>query len=171
MPLSLQVRRAPPASGVFPGPHAPRAAPPAPPPPPLAARWRGLSAYGYLLPSLIFLTVFTYGPLLVAFTLSLFRWNVLTPRPVFVGLKNYLQMVGDPLFWLVMRNNLFYALGTIPVTMALGLLLALLVNARGLRGKGFYRVALFHPTMIPMVAAGMLWVWLVNPGLGLGNYY
>jgi len=139
--------------------------------PRLAARLRGLSPYGYLLPSLVFLTVFTYGPLLVAFTLSLCRCNVLTPRPVFVGLKNYLQMLGDPLFWLVMRNNLFYALGTIPVTMALGLLLALLVNARGLRGKGFYRVALFHPTMIPMVAAGMLWVWLFNPGIGLVNYY
>ena len=86
-----------------------------------AARLRGLAPYGYLLPSLVFLTVFTYGPLLVAATLSLFRWNILTPRPVFVGLRNYLQMAGDPLFWLVLRNNLFYALGTIPVTIALAL--------------------------------------------------
>jgi ABC-type sugar transport system permease subunit len=142
----------------------------APLPRPLS-RLRTLSPYGFLLPSLIFLTAFTYGPLLVASTLSLFRWNVLSPQPVFVGLQNYLKMLQDPLFWLVLRNNFFYAIGTIPVTMALALFLALLVNARGLRGRAFYRVALFQPTMIPMVAAAMLWVWLFNPGIGLVNYY
>jgi ABC-type sugar transport system permease subunit len=103
--------------------------------------------------------------------LSLFRWNVLTPDRVFVGAANYLTLWREPLFWLVLRNNLFYALGSIPTTMALALFLAVLVNQKLGAARSIYRVALFYPTMIPMVAAAMLWVWIFNPGIGLFNYY
>jgi ABC-type sugar transport system permease subunit len=135
-------------------------------------RRRGrFTPYLYLLPSLVLLAAFTYLPLAVAAGLSLTRWNVLTPEPVFVGLDNYRALAGDPLFWLVLRNNLFYALGTIPPTMALALAAALLVNQPLGRLRAVYRVGLFYPTMIPMVAAAMLWVWLFNPGIGLVNHY
>jgi ABC-type sugar transport system permease subunit len=129
------------------------------------------SAYLYLGPSLLLLAVFTYFPLALAAGLSLFEWNVQTPEPAFVGLTNYGTALTAPLFWLVVRNNLLYALGTIPATMALGLAAALLVNRRLGWGRGMYRVALFYPTMIPMAAAAMLWVWLFNPGIGLINHY
>jgi ABC-type sugar transport system permease subunit len=128
-------------------------------------------AYLYLLPSLIFLVVFTYYPVGFSAYLSLFRWNVLTPDRVFIGAANYLSLWGEPLFWLVLRNNLFYALGSIPTTMALALFLAVLVNQKLGAARSIYRVALFYPTMIPMVAAAMLWVWIFNPGIGLFNYY
>jgi ABC-type sugar transport system permease subunit len=128
-------------------------------------------AYFYLLPSLLFLALFTYYPMGFSAYLSLFRWNVLNPERVFVGFENYLQLTREPLFWLVLRNNLFYALGTIPTSMALALFLAVLTNQKLGRVRGVYRVALFYPTMIPMVAAGMLWVWIFNPGIGLFNYY
>jgi len=127
--------------------------------------------YLYLLPSLVFLAAFTYLPLALAAGLSLTRWNVLTPEPAFVGLENYTTLAADPLFWLVLRNNLLYALGTIPPTMALALAAALLVNQPLGRLRAVYRVGLFYPTMIPMVAAAMLWVWLLNPGIGLVNHY
>jgi ABC-type sugar transport system permease subunit len=131
----------------------------------------GRGVYIYLLPSLIFLALFTYYPIGVSAYLSLFRWNVLNPEKVFVAFDNYRLLWHEPLFWLVLRNNLVYALGTIPTTMALGLFVAVLVNQRlGLAGN-FYRVAVFYPTMIPMVAAAMLWVWIFNPGIGLFNYY
>jgi ABC-type sugar transport system permease subunit len=138
------------------------------------ATWRsrfGGGSYLYLLPALLFLAVFTYYPMGFSAYLSLHRWNVLTPERVWVGLANYRQLWQEPLFWLVLRNNLFYALGTIPTTMALGLFLAILVNQKLGRARSLYRVALFYPTMVPMVAAAMLWVWLFNPGIGLVNYY
>jgi ABC-type sugar transport system permease subunit len=141
----------------------------------LVATWRvrlrGGGPYLYLLPSLVFLALFTYYPIGFSAFLSLFRWNVLTPERELVGLQNYFQLWREPLFWLVLRNNLFYALGTIPTTMALALFLAVLVNQRLGAARSVYRVALFYPTMIPMVAAAMLWVWIFNPGIGLFNYY
>jgi ABC-type sugar transport system permease subunit len=127
--------------------------------------------YLYLLPSLLFLAAFTYLPLATATGLSTLRWNVLTPEPVFVGLDNYRTLSADPLFWLVVRNNLLYAAGTIPTTITLALGAALLVNQPLGRLRAVYRVGLFYPTMVPMVAAAMLWVWLFNPGIGLVNHY
>jgi sn-glycerol 3-phosphate transport system permease protein len=134
-------------------------------------RLRGGGTYLYLLPSLVFLAVFTYYPIGFSAYLSLFRWNVLNPERIFIGLQNYLLLWREPLFWLVLRNNLFYALGTIPTTMALALFLAVLTNQKLGRVRSAYRVALFYPTMVPMVAAAMLWVWIFNPGIGLFNYY
>ncbi len=137
-----------------------------------AARRRpALGAYLYLLPSLVFLAAFTYLPLALAAGLSLVRWNVLTPEPTFVGIENYATLAADPLFWLVVRNNVLYAAGTIPVTMVLALAAALLVNQPLGRLRAVYRIGLFYPTMVPMVAAAMLWVWLFNPGIGLVNHY
>ncbi len=139
-----------------------------------AALWRrrlGGGSYVYLVPSLIFLIAFTYYPIGFSAYLSLFRWNVLNPERIWIGFENYAQLWREPLFWLVLRNNLFYAVGAIPTTMALGLFLAILVNQKLGRARGVYRVALFYPTMIPMVAAAMLWVWIFNPGIGLLNYY
>ncbi|HSD51068.1 MAG TPA: sugar ABC transporter permease [Candidatus Methylomirabilis sp.] len=134
-------------------------------------RLRGPGPYLYLLPSLVFLALFTYYPMGFSAYLSVFRWNVLNPERIFVGLENYFHLWREPLFWLVLRNNLFYALGTIPTTMALALFLAVLVNQKLGVARSVYRVALFYPTMIPMVAAAMLWVWIFNPGIGLFNYY
>lgn len=134
-------------------------------------RFRRSGPYLYLLPSLVFLAVFTYYPIGFSAYLSLFRWNVLTPEPLFVGLENYARLWQEPLFWLVLRNNLFYALGTIPTTMGLALGAAVLVHQPLGAARHLYRVALFYPTMIPMVAAAMLWVWIFNPGIGLLNYY
>ena len=134
-------------------------------------RRRLLAPYLYLLPSLVFLAAFTYLPLVMAAALSMVRWNVLTPEPAFAGLDNYRALAADPLFWLVLRNNLLYALGTIPPTMALALGTALLVNQPLGRLRAVYRIGLFYPTMVPMVAAAMLWVWLFNPGIGLVNHY
>jgi ABC-type sugar transport system permease subunit len=130
-----------------------------------------LSPYLYLVPSLIFLVAFTYYPIFSSIWYSLHEWNLFTPRPIYVGLENYAIMVEDPLFWRVVRNTLVYVLGTIPITMAIALLLAILLNERLGWLRGVYRVTAFYPTMIPMAAAAMLWVWLLNPGIGLINHY
>ncbi|MEW5866724.1 MAG: sugar ABC transporter permease [Bacillota bacterium] len=133
--------------------------------------WGRASIYVYLVPSLVLLGLFTYFPIIYSFYLSLHRWDIFTPRPVFCGIGNYLSLFGDEVFWLVMRNTVVYTLGTIPVTMTLALFLAVLLNERMGWLRNVYRIACFYPTMIPMAAAGMLWVWLLNPGVGLVNHY
>ena len=130
-----------------------------------------ISPYLYLIPSLIFLVTFTYYPIFSSIYISLHEWNLFTPQPYFVGFDNYVAMFEDPLFWRVVRNTLVYVAGTIPITMALALILAILLNERLGWLRNVYRVTAFYPTMIPMAAAAMLWVWLLNPGIGLINHY
>ena len=129
------------------------------------------SPYLYLIPSLIFLVAFTYYPIFSAIYISLHEWNLFSPQPYFIGLENYRMMADDPLFWRVVRNTLVYVAGTIPITMLIALIMAILLNERLGWMRSVYRVTAFYPTMIPMAAAAMLWVWLLNPGIGLINHY
>lgn len=124
----------------------------------------------FLAPSLIFLLAFTYWPILHAFFLGFFRWNINTPHRVFAGLTNYRELLIEPLFRQVLLNNIYYGLLAIPVAMAIALFLAIQVNKR-FAGCTWYRTIFFYPTMIPMVAAAMIWVWMLNPGYGPVNYY
>lgn len=129
-----------------------------------------LRPYLYLLPTFLFLFVFTHYPILKTFYLSLFKWSMLSPKREFLGLGNYGQLWSAPLFWEVLGNNLVFALGTAPLTLGLALALALLINQR-IRGLAVYRALLFYPTMIPMAAAAMIWLWVLTPNYGLLNYY
>lgn len=129
-----------------------------------------LRPYLYLLPTFLFLFVFTHYPILKTFYLSLFKWSMLSPKQEFLGLGNYGQLWSAPLFWEVLGNNLVFALGTAPLTLGLALALALLINQR-IRGLAVYRALLFYPTMIPMAAAAMIWLWVLTPNYGLLNYY
>lgn len=130
-----------------------------------------ISPYLYLIPSLVFLVAFTYYPIFSAIYISLHEWNLFTPEPYFVGFENYRIMFDDPLFWRVVRNTLVYVAGTIPLTMIIALVLAILLNEKLGWMRNVYRVTAFYPTMVPMAAAAMLWVWLLNPGIGLINHY
>lgn len=136
--------------------------------------WRRLlhvaRPYLYILPAFVFLFIFTHYPILKTFYLSLYKWNLATPKQEFVGPANYVQAWSTPLFWQVLRNNVFFALWTIPFSLGVAMALALLINQR-IRGLAFYRAALFYPTIIPMAAAAMIWLWILTPSYGLLNYY
>jgi len=124
---------------------------------------------GYLLifPSFIFLVIFTYYPIVRSIWLSMFkRAGVGVSR--FVGLGNYISMFESRLFIEVLKNNLVYAVfSTIPA-IVLGLLFAVLLN-RQIKGRGFFRFAMFYPTMIPISAASMVWIFLFSQSFGLVN--
>ena len=132
--------------------------------------WYFLLPYLFLLPSLIFLLTFTHYPIIKSIWTSFFEWDLATPKPVWTGLTNYVRLVNDPIFWLVIRNNLLYALGTVIPCVALALFLAVFANQK-IKGLGFFRSALFYPTMIPMAAAAMIWVWIFSDGYGLINFF
>ena len=127
---------------------------------------RALHAYLLLLPALVLLAAFTHWPAL-ATVIDSFLSNPKPNRPsVWVGMDNYLTMVEDPIFWQALRNNLWFALGTIPLSIALALVMALWVNEH-LPGRGFLRLAYFTPTVLPMIAVANIWLFFYTPSYGL----
>ncbi len=120
----------------------------------------------YLLPSLFFLFIFTYYPILHAIYISLFHWSTEYPQKVFNGLQNYIAIVKVPLFWKVLKNTFLYSISTVLLSMTLALVLAIQVNKR-IKLGGFFKASLFYPTMIPMAAAGLIWLWIYAPNYGL----
>ncbi|MEP6942904.1 MAG: sugar ABC transporter permease, partial [Betaproteobacteria bacterium] len=88
-------------------------------------------------------------------------------RPsVFVGVDNYRQLVDDPIFWQALSNNLWYAAGTIPLAIALALLMATWINGH-IAGRPFLRLAYFTPTILPMIAVANIWLFFYTPQYGL----
>lgn len=127
---------------------------------------RAVHAYLLLLPALVLLAAFTHWPALATVIDSLLS-NPKPNRPqVWVGLDHYAGMVDDPIFWQALRNNLWFALGTIPLSIGLALLMALWVNER-LPGRGFLRLAYFTPTVLPMIAVANIWLFFYTPTYGL----
>ena len=123
-------------------------------------------AYLLLLPAFVLLVAFTHYPA-VASLIDSFLSTPKGSRPsVWVGLENYEQMVGDPVFWKAATNNLWFALATIPCSIGLALVMALWVNER-IVGRGFLRMAYFTPTVLPMVAVANIWLFFYTPGYGL----
>jgi sn-glycerol 3-phosphate transport system permease protein len=119
-----------------------------------------------LLPAMALLAVFTHWPAVASFVDSFYS----TPRPRrpsrFVGLDNYQQIASDPVFWQSLSNNLWFALGTIPVSIALAMLMALWVNDR-IVGRTWVRMAYFTPTILPMIAVANIWLFFFTPQYGL----
>lgn len=121
-----------------------------------------------LLPAVVLLTTFAYLPTITTVINSLFLPGFRGAPTEFVGLENYQVLFDDPTFWKVARNNLIYAVGTIPTSIALALGMALFVNGK-LRGRGFVRMAYFTPTVLPMIAAANIWMFFYAPQIGLFN--
>lgn len=127
-----------------------------------------LRAYLFVSPWIISLLVFTAYPMLASLYFSFTKYNVVQP-PEWVGLNNFQRMVTqDPLFWTAVRNTAYYALVSVPLSLAVALGLALLLNQE-IRGIGVYRTVFYLPTLVPVIASTLLWMVLLNPQNGLIN--
>jgi multiple sugar transport system permease protein len=121
----------------------------------------------FISPWLAGFVIFTAGPVLVTLYLSFTDYRVLTP-PRWVGWENYRALLTDTeSFWPSLRNTVFLFL-ELPLAMALALLLALLLDQKR-RGMAIYRTLFYLPSVVPVVASAMLWLWLLNPEFGLIN--
>ena len=129
---------------------------------------RSRSAYLYLLPILIGLTVFTAGPVLASLGLSFTHYDI-GQLPHFVGMANYRELFRSDLFWQVVLNTCYYAILYVPASILLSLALALLIEPR-IRGIAFFRTIYFLPVVVSIVAAGIIWSWMYNSDVGLLNY-
>jgi multiple sugar transport system permease protein len=136
--------------------------------------WREMrkqwSAYLFLAPTMILFGIFTVLAVIYAFYLSFHEWNILEPAKPFVGLDNYSRLLGDERFGGVIVNTLYYTAASVPLTMGLGLLIALLLNNQ-IRARGFFRTLFYLPVVTPLVIAAIIWKWLYSGDFGLLNYY
>lgn len=127
-----------------------------------------LVAYSFILPNLIGFFIFTFIPIVFSLFLSFCQWDSGNPIK-FVGLQNFITMfTKDSSFWISLKNTLYYTIVTVPVTMALSLFLAILMN-KNLKGRVFYRSVLFFPYVASLVAVAVVWMALFNPDRGPVN--
>lgn len=121
-------------------------------------------------PTALGVATFTLYPMIATAYRSLWKQNQAVRVPRWVGLGNYQTIFTDDTFREVLRNTVFFIVGTVPASVLIALLLALFLN-RKLRGIGAFRSAFFYPTVLPMVSAAAIWLFLYTPNFGLINQY
>ena len=129
-----------------------------------SARW----LYGWLLllPAAALLALFTHYPAVATLWQSFHSTARAGHASAFVGIDNYRALLDDPIFWQALSNNLWYAAATIPLSIALALLMASWVNGR-IPGRDLLRLAYFTPTVLPMIAVANIWLFFYTPEYGL----
>jgi multiple sugar transport system permease protein len=111
---------------------------------------------------------FTVGPMLYSLYISFTQWNMLTP-PEWAGLSNYVRMfTNDPNFYQALKVTIVYSITSVPLRLAVALVLALLLN-EATKGVSFFRTAFYLPAVVASVAAAVLWRWILNPRFGPVN--
>src|SRR5260370_427774 len=124
--------------------------------------------YGWLLllPAGVLLVTFTHYPAVTTIIDSFFSTPKGHRSAVFIGQDNYQAMLDDPVFWRALGNNIVYATSVIPLSLALALLMAILINVK-IVGRPFLRLSFFTPTVLPMIAVANIWLFFYSPGYGL----
>ena len=128
---------------------------------------RLLIPYIFIAPNVVVFAVFMFVPILLAFYISLNEWTLIG-TPTFVGLGNYLDMLEDSEFLRAFYNTGVYTLGTVPTSIALGLVVALGLN-RKLPGRTLLRSIFFVPVIISLVAVALIASWIFNDNYGIIN--
>jgi multiple sugar transport system permease protein len=122
----------------------------------------------FCLPWVAGLSIFTLYPVAASLYYSFCDYSVLQPA-LWTGTENYQRLVHDELFWVSLRNTLLYAAFSLPLGMIVALCLALLLNCE-VRGTSIFRTIFYLPSIVPVIASSMLWLWIFNPTYGLLNW-
>jgi multiple sugar transport system permease protein len=132
-------------------------------------RRQALEGYLFISPWLIGFLTFTLGAMLFSLWMSFQKWNLVQP-PQFVGFGNYQKaLTRDPLYWKCLLNTAYYAFVSVPLRIAVALLLAVLLN-QPVRGLAFFRTLFYLPSVVTGVATAFLWMLLLNPDVGGINF-
>lgn len=121
----------------------------------------------FLLPWLIGFVSFTLYPMVVSFYYSFTIYHS-KRAPDWVGLQNYRDLLFDEKFWIALSNTMYMVIIAVPLGLLASFLCAILLNLK-VRGQSFYRVIYFLPSIVPTVAGTILFLWLLNPQVGLAN--
>jgi multiple sugar transport system permease protein len=126
--------------------------------------WLGLA---FISPWIVGVLVFALYPVVASIGYSFCDYDVLS-KPVWVGAMNYRDMALDAVFWKSLRNTLFFAAWALPLGLVVSLFTAVLLN-QPVRGRSLFRTIFFLPSLVPVVAGGMIWLWILNGRFGLLN--
>jgi multiple sugar transport system permease protein len=121
-----------------------------------------LTAILFLAPALAVIGAFVIYPIIAAGRISLTSWNGFAPVMEFIGLENYVRLAGDPEFWNSLLVTGVYAVGVCVLSVASGLVIALLLDAP-IRARGLYRGVYFLPAVTSSVAAAIVWRYMLDP--------
>jgi multiple sugar transport system permease protein len=122
----------------------------------------------FVSPWLVGFGAFMLLPAAMSFYYSFCDYNLIE-RPVYIGLQNYALLMHDGVFWLAMRNTLYYAALSLPAGLGVSLGVAILLN-RKVIGQPFFRTLIFLPSLVPTIASAILWKWLFTQRNGLINW-
>lgn len=141
--------------------------------------WGGISCkryleyfgnYLFILPTVLFFSLFSLYPILRTIHLSMFKWDGISPHMEWVGLRNFkIIFTADAQWWISMWNALKLAIIAVLVMQSISLLLAFLVE-RGAKAQGFYKVVYYIPTILSPIVVGYIWKWIYDPYGGILNY-
>ena len=122
----------------------------------------------FISPWLISLFVFTLYPIFSSLFYSFTEYDIVRP-PIFVGLKNYINLLDDDIFWKSLYNTVYFTFFGVPGQLIIAFALALLLNQK-IRGRSLFRALFYIPVLVPVVASAFVWRWLFNVRVGLLNY-
>lgn len=122
-------------------------------------------AWVFLALPLMLLSVFVFFPILFAFVVSFYDWNLLIPDKPFVGLANYIEVFNDEVFLISIKNTIIYTIGVVPTQTFAALFLAFVMNQK-IKGRAFFRIAFYIPAITSSVVTSIIFVWIYSkPGL------
>lgn len=132
------------------------------------------AGYGFLAPALSAIVIFFFFPVAIALLLSFTDFDIYALGNLdylrFIGLQNYVQLLQNPLFWKALGNTVYFVLIGGPLSVAVSLGTAILINSKLVRFKGLFRTAFFLPVVTTLVAVAVVWRYLYHPHYGLLNY-
>lgn len=131
------------------------------------ARDDQLAAGVLISPTLVLSAIFIIGPVIFTVWRSFFAFGLTSSEIEFVGVDNYVQMVGDPIFWTSFKNNLFILVGSLVLQVGGGTIFAAILDRGIRRGRTFFRTVIFAPMVVSTVAVGLLWSMIYDPNVGL----
>jgi raffinose/stachyose/melibiose transport system permease protein len=125
--------------------------------------------WAFLAPALVIYSVVVVYPMLYSAYLSLFRWDGVAPKKIFVGFQNYVTLLTrNEVFWVALKNNAIWLMAALLVPTSIGLGLALVLNSR-FRGSHIFRSIFYFPAVLSLAVVGLIWTWIYHPDLGLAN--
>lgn len=132
------------------------------------------AAYFFLTPAVLSILIFFFIPVIAAFIMSFTDFDIYALASFdnvrFIGFRNYSQLFDDPLFWQSLANTAYYVVLATPLSIAVSLGAALLLNSRLIKYKGIFRLSYFIPYITTLVAVAIVWRFIYHPKFGILNY-
>ncbi len=130
-------------------------------------RWY-LGNYAFILPFMILFCIFILRPILASLQMSFFRWEIFGPKP-FIGFENYDELLNDDLWWVALRNTVYFAFLTSALLTTVPIFIAISLNTN-IRGRNVFRTLFFFPYVLSASVVGLVIRWLLGQQFGIVNY-